>query len=92
MARAAVSAHRSILLALVLWGALLGLPGTSVAQESITLQLDWTWWAGLIPFHVAQEKGFFADAGLSVAVQQGQGAASTVTVVLHERVLARELT
>jgi len=34
MARADVSAHRSILLALVLWGALLGLPGTSVAQES----------------------------------------------------------
>src|SRR5262249_30169881 len=60
---------------------LLGVPGAIRAEEPVAVQLDWTWWAGLIPFHVALEKGYYTDVGLSVTVQQGQGAASTVAIV-----------
>lgn len=49
--------------------------------EKINLLLDWGW----LPYHafflLAQDRGFYSDAGLEVNIEQGRGSASTAVVV-----------
>lgn len=49
--------------------------------EKVTVRLDWTPWAVHAPYHLAQEKGWFKDAGLDVDVEDGNGSVSTVQIV-----------
>lgn len=67
-------------------GASSGLGIKALAQESepVKLLLDWTWWPPQIPLMVAQEKGFFQDAGLEVELRQGNGSSSTAQTVGQE--------
>ncbi len=73
--------HRRALLA----GSLLALaaPAKVRAQgmERIKLLLDWGW----LPYHsvyfIAQEKGYFRDAGVEVEYEQGRGSNTTAIVV-----------
>jgi NitT/TauT family transport system substrate-binding protein len=66
--------------------AALSLPGLVRAQSlkplrPISLQADWVFGgpnAGLV---VAKEKGFFADAGFDVTINQGKGSGSTAQIV-----------
>ncbi|MBM3539284.1 MAG: ABC transporter substrate-binding protein [Alphaproteobacteria bacterium] len=56
--------------------------GAAPAQaQKVSLLLDWAW----IPYHtvflIAQERGFYKDAGLDVTIEQGRGSATTTVVV-----------
>lgn len=51
------------------------------AREKITMLLDWGW----LPYHsaflLAQEKGYFREAGVDVEVEQGRGSNTTAIMV-----------
>ncbi len=57
------------------------LAGAAQAQEKVTVRLDWTPWGIHAPFHLAQQKGWFKEAGLDVEVQDGNGSVTTVQLV-----------
>lgn len=61
----------------------LGAPATRAADEAhtLTLRLDWLPSGYQTPFFLAQEKGWFAKAGLQVSIDQGNGSATTVQLV-----------
>ncbi|MCK6450931.1 MAG: ABC transporter substrate-binding protein [Alphaproteobacteria bacterium] len=56
------------------------LPGAAQAQK-VNLLLDWGW----LPYHtvflMAEDKGYYKDAGLEVKIEQGRGSATTAVVV-----------
>lgn len=49
--------------------------------QKVSLLLDWAW----IPYHtvflIAQDRGFYKEAGLDVTIEQGRGSATTTVVV-----------
>jgi NitT/TauT family transport system substrate-binding protein len=47
----------------------------------ITFQSDWIWGGPNAGFIVAREKGFYADEGLDVTVNQGKGSGNTAQIV-----------
>lgn len=47
----------------------------------ITFQSDWIWGGPNAGFIVAKEKGFYADEGLDVTVNQGKGSGNTAQIV-----------
>jgi NitT/TauT family transport system substrate-binding protein len=55
-------------------------PAAAQAQK-VNLLLDWGW----IPYHsvflLAEERGFYREAGLDVKIEQGRGSATTAVVV-----------
>ncbi|MBX6368516.1 MAG: ABC transporter substrate-binding protein [Rhodospirillales bacterium] len=57
------------------------LAGAPAHAEKINLLLDWGW----LPYHsfflLAQDRGFYANEGLEVNIEQGRGSASTALVV-----------
>ncbi len=59
----------------------LGLQAPPAAAQKINFLLDWSW----IPYHtvflMAQDKGYYKDAGLDVNIEQGRGSATTAVVV-----------
>lgn len=57
--------------------------GSVVAQalDRISMRLDWTPWAVHAPYHLAQEKGWFKEAGLDVYIEDGNGSVTTVQIV-----------
>ena len=61
----------------------LGLAGIApaAAQEKVSLLLDWGW----LPYHtvflLAQDRGFYKDAGLDLKIEQGRGSANAAVVV-----------
>ena len=54
---------------------------TSGSLQNETLQLDFTWVPDHIPYMWAVAKGYYKDAGLNVQLVQGQGSATTMTLV-----------
>ena len=68
------------LAALTMLAALAAHPSPVQAQK-VNLLLDWAW----IPYHtvflIAQDRGFYKEAGLDVNIEQGRGSASTAVVV-----------
>ena len=69
----------------------LAMPGLVRAQslkalKPVSMQADWVYGgpnAGLV---VAKEKGFFADAGLDVTMNQGKGSGNTAQIVASKAV------
>jgi NitT/TauT family transport system substrate-binding protein len=61
----------------------LALASSAVAQnlEKIKVRLDWTPWGVQAPFHLAQQKGWFKQAGLDVTLEDGNGSVTTVQIV-----------
>ncbi len=60
------------------------LAGTAVAQakpEPLSVRLDWTPWGVHGAFHLAQQKGWYKDAGLDVKLEDGNGSVTTVQIV-----------
>lgn len=49
--------------------------------EKLSVRLDWTPWGGHAPFHLAQQKGWFKDAGLDPEIQDGNGSVTTIQFV-----------
>lgn len=75
--------HRIAMRSATLLGLLAGLSlqSTAAHAQKVNLLLDWAW----IPYHtvflIAQDRGFYKDAGLEVNIEQGRGSATTVVVV-----------
>lgn len=51
------------------------------AVKSVSVTLDWLYQGPNAGFMVAHEKGFYADAGLDVAIAPGKGSASTAQLI-----------
>lgn len=51
------------------------------AQEAVKVRLDWTPWGVHAGIHLAQQKGWFTEAGLNVTTEDGNGSVSTVQIV-----------
>lgn len=49
--------------------------------KEVSLRLDWLLGAEHTAYYVAQEKGFFADAGLKVNIREGEGSGVTVKLI-----------
>ncbi|BDC29951.1 hypothetical protein NB2BOR_A42420 [Bordetella parapertussis] len=63
--------------------ALLAAAGTAGAQapEPLRVRLDWTPWGVQAAFHLAQQKGWYKQAGLDVTLEDGNGSVTTVQIV-----------
>jgi NitT/TauT family transport system substrate-binding protein len=79
MARVTVKA----LIASVICSVGLGLASSAMAQslDKLKVRLDWTPWGVQAPFHLAQQKGWFKQAGLDVSLEDGNGSVTTVQLV-----------
>nr|WP_315846624.1 ABC transporter substrate-binding protein [uncultured Achromobacter sp.] len=68
----------------VLWGlAAVALSASAWAQnpEPLRVRLDWTPWGVHGAFHLAQQKGWYKQAGLDVSLEDGNGSVTTVQIV-----------
>jgi NitT/TauT family transport system substrate-binding protein len=54
---------------------------SAVAQEKLTLRLDFLPYGTQAPLYLAKEKGWYADNGVDVQMDDGTGSASTVMLV-----------
>lgn len=54
---------------------------TAQALEPVKVRLDWTPWANHAAVHLAQQKGWYRQAGLDVTLEDGNGSVTTVQIV-----------
>lgn len=84
MTRTALSRRLSLVgaAAVAVAAALFG-PVQATAQplEPVKVRLDWTPWANHAAVHLAQQKGWYRDAGLDVTLEDGNGSVTTVQIV-----------
>jgi NitT/TauT family transport system substrate-binding protein len=68
---------------IALCAASLAMASSAFAQnlEKLKVRLDWTPWGVQAPFHLAQQKGWFKQAGLDVSLEDGNGSVTTVQIV-----------
>ncbi len=67
-----------------MWGlAAVALSASAWAQnpEPLRVRLDWTPWGVHGAFHLAQQKGWYQQAGLDVSLEDGNGSVTTVQIV-----------
>jgi NitT/TauT family transport system substrate-binding protein len=63
-------------------GSIMALAGTAAsAQEALTVRMDFIAWGTHAAMHLANEKGWFKEAGLDVTVQDGTGSGNTIQLV-----------
>jgi NitT/TauT family transport system substrate-binding protein len=55
--------------------------GSAAAEERLTVRLDFLPWGVHAAMHLAQAKGWFADEGLHLDIQDGRGSGSTLQIV-----------
>ncbi|ACL58333.1 ABC transporter substrate-binding protein [Methylobacterium nodulans] len=53
----------------------------ALAQEKVSVRLDFSPWGVHAAMHLAKEKGWFKEAGLDVDVQDGRGSGNTLQLV-----------
>jgi NitT/TauT family transport system substrate-binding protein len=79
--------RRRFLQSSVLAAAGLAVPAVSLRARAaaplkqVAMTLDWLYQGANVGFLLAQEKGFYHDAGLNVAINSGKGSASTAQLV-----------
>lgn len=56
-------------------------PAAAQALEPVKVRLDWTPWANHAAMHLAQQKGWYRQAGLDVTLEDGNGSVTTVQIV-----------
>src|SRR5260221_4423079 len=56
-------------------------PAAAQAPAPVKVLLDWAWLPYHAPFLIAQERGYYKDAGLNVELEQGRGSASTALLL-----------
>ncbi len=76
-------ARRQCLIAVAALTFAVGLAGPAAAQplEPVKVRLDWTPWANHAAMHLAQQKGWYRQAGLDVTLEDGNGSVTTVQIV-----------
>tara|TARA_R110002049_G_scaffold142198_2_gene304027 strand:- start:1494 stop:2957 length:1464 start_codon:yes stop_codon:yes gene_type:complete len=57
------------------------LPAQAVAQQAVTLQLQWTHAFQFAGYYAAREKGFYAEAGLEVTIREAEQDVSVAEIV-----------
>ena len=57
------------------------LPAAAQTLTPVKVLLDWAWLPYHAPFLIAQEKGYYKDVGLEVALEQGRGSATTALLL-----------
>ncbi|MBA4742075.1 MAG: ABC transporter substrate-binding protein [Azoarcus sp.] len=57
------------------------LPAQTVAQQAVTLQLQWTHAFQFAGYYAAREKGFYAEAGLEVTIREAEQDVSVAEIV-----------
>ena len=57
------------------------LASAALAQDRLTVRLDFSPWGAHAAMHLAKAKGWFAQAGLDVEVQDGRGSGNTLQLV-----------
>jgi NitT/TauT family transport system substrate-binding protein len=62
-------------------GITLAAPALAQEPEKLKVRLDWTPWGVQAPFHLAQQKGWFKQAGLDVSLEDGNGSVTTIQIV-----------
>lgn len=60
---------------------LLATPSWAQNLEPIKVRLDWTPWANHAAFHLAQQKGWYRQAGFDVTLEDGNGSVTTVQII-----------
>src|SRR5438093_11011492 len=53
----------------------------SVAQDKVSLRLNWYLGGLHVPFYYGKEKGYYAAEGIDLTINEGRGSANTVQVV-----------
>jgi NitT/TauT family transport system substrate-binding protein len=57
------------------------LPACAQPLTPVKVLLDWAWLPYHAPFLIAQEKGYYKEAGLEVSLEQGRGSATTALLL-----------
>jgi NitT/TauT family transport system substrate-binding protein len=66
----------------VVFGLVVGaVAAPALAQDKISVRLDWTPWGIHAPIHLASEKGWFKQNGIDATVEDGNGSVTTVQLV-----------
>ncbi|HEY4166598.1 MAG TPA: ABC transporter substrate-binding protein [Reyranella sp.] len=75
--------RRTLARSLALTTCLIGLAVPAMAQSltPVKVLLDWAWLPYHTTFLVAQEKGYYKEAGLDVQLEQGRGSATTALML-----------
>ena len=60
---------------------LLASPAVAQDNDDVTLLLNWYLYSEHAPFFLGQERGYFAEAGIDLEIQEGRGSSSTVQAV-----------
>lgn len=55
--------------------------GPALAQEAVSLRLNWYLGGLHVPFYYGKEMGFFKQEGIDLTINEGRGSANTVQVV-----------
>src|SRR3954470_12363396 len=69
---------RSIIAALA---ALAASATMAVAEDAVSLRLNWYFGGLHVPFYYGKERGFYKDEGIDLTINEGRGSANTVQVV-----------
>ncbi|HCN73657.1 MAG TPA: hypothetical protein DIS96_18920 [Pusillimonas sp.] len=54
---------------------------TAVQAEPFKVRLDWTPWGNHAAFHLADQKGWYEEAGLDIEFEDGNGSVTTVQII-----------
>ena len=71
-----VLARTALVLAVALFSSI-----ANAQQKNVKMMLDWVMQGTHAPFFVAQEKGYYKEAGLNVTVEAGKGAGNVAVIV-----------
>lgn len=53
----------------------------AAAQDKLSVRLDWTPWGAHAAIHLAAQKGWYKEAGLEPAIEDGNGSVTTVQLL-----------
>lgn len=55
--------------------------GAAIANDAVSLRLNWYLGGLHVPFYYGRDEGFFAEEGIDLTINEGRGSANTVQVV-----------
>jgi NitT/TauT family transport system substrate-binding protein len=54
---------------------------SALAQDAVSLRLNWYLGGLHVPFYYGKERGFYKEEGIDLTINEGRGSANTVQVV-----------